>query len=175
MSHNYSSLFKLKVIRYCLSASGGVSRTSKHFSVSQTTIQSWLLLYKSKGKSGLRSSFDCRHYSDTFKEEVIAHKRKHHLSAPATSEHFGVCIRRIWAWEKEYQHGHSKVLADKKARGKPMIQKKSSKLDSEKSQKELIEEIKYLRTEVAYLKKLQALIQEEELASRDRKPKSLKN
>nr|WP_245696429.1 hypothetical protein [Halomonas taeanensis] len=57
-----------------------------------------------------------------------------------------------------------------------MTKKPSSPLpDDERSHKELLEELAYLRAENAYLKKLDALIREQEAATRGKKPRPSKD
>ena len=62
---------------------------------------------------------------------------------------------------------------------KNLCRDKYVKLDksklNEKTKEELIEELQYLQVENAYLKKLQALVQERESREKGKKPKPSKN
>lgn len=51
----------------------------------------------------------------------------------------------------------------------------SPRPDDERSQEELLQELAYLRAENAYLKKLDALIREQEAATRGKKPRPSKD
>lgn len=75
----------------------------------------------------------------------------------------------LYRWLQQYQeHGIEGLKPKLKGRQKHMAKPKSNKIkpnkaDQDKTQKELLEELEYLRTENAFLKKLRALKLEQEV------------
>jgi len=75
----------------------------------------------------------------------------------------------LYRWLQQYQEHSIEGLKPKlKGRQKHMAKPKSNKIkpnkaDQDKTQKELLEELEYLRTENAFLKKLRALKLEQEV------------
>lgn len=164
--------FKLSVIQYYLSGQGGRDYTAKKFNIVPALVRSWLAIYHRHGATGLKSG---RKFAGQFKCEVVEHRQIHQLSYSETARYFGLPFSYVAAWDKIYQHkGKQALLSSKQGPTKMSPKTTVSKPDKEKSQAELLEEVEYLRTEVAYLKKLQALIQEQEqhaLASKQKPSK----
>ena len=82
---------------------------------------------------------------------------------------FGIpAFTSILHWQKLYNTGGVAALMAK-PRGRPKMTKPKPKIDKppkEMTQEELLEEVLNLRAERDYLKKLQALIQEKQLAAK---------
>ena len=79
----------------------------------------------------------------------------------------------ISTWLHHYAQGGVSALQTKVRGRKPKLNKalkSNNKPDDQKNQQELLEELLYLRAELAYLKKLNALIQQEQI--QDKKPES---
>ena len=88
----------------------------------------------------------------------------HIRSQQRTADHYGISRTHLRRWIRAYQEGgigalehpQSKTMTDH--RKNPFI---ADKPDHEKTQAELIEELCYMRAEVAYLKELKALSQKQ--------------
>jgi transposase len=97
--------------------------------------------------------------------------RQHKWSINQTAAHFNIpAISSVSAWEKLYDHG--KIEAPPVHRGRPKTMAKASppseKPLEEMTHQELLAEARYLRTEHAYLKKLDALIQRKQLEEKNK-------
>ena len=101
-----------------------------------------------------------KRYTPEFKKLVVETMRKEKLSYTETAKRFEVGNHsQIQAWERIYLEEGPEGLAverrGRKSTGRPR------KLPKE-TEEDLIAEVQRLRAEVAYLKKLQALVLEDE-------------
>lgn len=100
-------------------------------------------------------------YPGEFKQRVVETMRNEKLGCVETAKRFGVAKQRVCDWERIYlTEGPEALLIDRRGRsgkgtGRPPKFDKQLKED-------LLAENQRLRAEVAYLKKLQALVLEEE-------------
>lgn len=85
-----------------------------------------------------------------------------HLSATETAIKFNLANHNIVLKCEHiyYEEGAQALYKESRGRGKNMSSKPRKKQLSKENEDELIEEVQRLRMENAYLKKLQALIQE---------------
>ena len=110
-----------------------------------------------------RCSFFMSKYTLHFKYQAVLYYL-HIRSQQRTADHYGISRTHLRRWIRAYQEGgtgalehpQSKTMTDH--RKKPFI---ADKPDHEKTQAELIEELCYMRAEVAYLKELKALSQKQ--------------
>ena len=85
-----------------------------------------------------------------------------HTQPTAYADHYGISRTHLRRWIRAYQEGgigaleHPQSKTMTEHRKNPFI---ADKPDHEKTQAELIEELCYMRAEVAYLKELKALSQ----------------
>lgn len=95
---------------------------------------------------------------------------ENHLSLQETAFHFNLGHHDIVnRWERiYYEEGPQALYEERRGRRKNMSSKPREKKLSKKNEENLIEEVQRLRMENAYLKKLQALVQERT------KPKQMK-
>ena len=112
-------------------------------------------------------------YSGEFKQKVVEDLRKHHLSYQEAKRRYGITGNHsIQQWERIYlEEGPEGLYIERRGRAnaasgvrkgrKPNLEKKASE--------DLIAENQRLRVEIAYLKKLNALVIEEERRSKRRK------
>ena len=119
------------------------------------------VIYMSKGKPNKR-------YTAEFKQTVVETMRKEGLSYKETERQFGLSRNRAASWERIYlEEGPEGLQIERRGRsgkgGRPPNQLKPE------VEKDLIAEVQRLRAEVAYLKKLNALVLEEERQSIRRK------
>ena len=98
-------------------------------------------------------------YTGEFKQMVIATMRNEKLSCVETAERFGLRHKRVQDWERIYlTEGTEGLYIDHRGRGSTGRPKKLPK-DVEE---DLLAENQRLKAELAYLKKLQALVLERE-------------
>lgn len=158
----YTSEFKLKVIQDYLSCKyGGYVCIAKKFDIPAiVTIQKWVKKYQKHGTKGLLKNQI--KYDGLFKKNVIEYMHENHLSLYETAIHFNLAGANIVGkWERiYYEEGPHALFEERRGRRKSMSTKPSKNKLSKNIEEDLIEEVQRLRMENAYLKKLQALVQE---------------
>ena len=170
----YDESFKLEVVRQHLSEDIGVKRLANKHALSAGQLRRWIAAYREHGRSGLRTrgaTYDAR-----FKLSVLRRMWAEQWSLGQTAAAFDIrCPGHIGKWERQYHMGGIDALTPR-PRGRPK-QMTNSKLpkpapeqpEDARSREQLLEELKYLRAEVAYLKKLGALVQAKELAAQKKR------
>lgn len=112
-------------------------------------------------------------YSGDFKIEVIETMRREHLSFKEAARQFGVkSDRQVRNWERIYlEEGKEALLVERRGRacGDSRTRNGQKPKLSKQVEEDLIAENQRLRMEIDYLKKLRALVLEEE--RQNRKPK----
>jgi transposase len=106
-----------------------------------------------------------KQYNGEFKQKVVEGMREHGLSTREAAEKYGVDKTQVHRWERIYLEDGAQALYEerrgRKSTGRP------PKLEK-KVEEDLIAENQRLRAEVDYLKKLKALVLEEERRSKRR-------
>ena len=100
-------------------------------------------------------------YTLHFKYQAVLHYLRIR-SQQRTADHYGISRTHLRRWITAYQEGGIGALEHPQSKTMPQHRKNpfiSDKPDQEKTQAELIEELCYMRAEVAYLKELKALSQ----------------
>lgn len=167
----YSYEFKLSVVQYYLQGLGGYRSSSNKFQVDDSAVRKWVGLYRLHGAEALNKQPNAK-YSPVFKRSVIEHMRQHMWSINQTAAYFNIpAISSVSVWEKRYDAG--KIEAPLVHRGRPKAMAKTPPPPAEKpleemTHQELLAEVRYLRTEHAYLKKLDALIQRKQLEEKNK-------
>lgn len=104
------------------------------------------------------------HYSGEFKQKVIADIYNNNLTIRDASLKYGINRSVISGWERIYiRDGYDGLLIERRGRASldsGSLKGKPINLDN-KVYKDIIEEIQHLKMENEYLKKLQALVQQE--------------
>ena len=163
----YLKEFKIKVVNAYLSGEGGAGTIANKYKVARTCVQQWIAQYELNGKF----TEPTRHFSGEFKLKVLNYQQEHHLSDSDTALIFGITNSgTICAWRKKYIIGGTEALFQKQGRRSKMP-KKSLIPNKPREEWTKDEELAYLRMENEYLKKLVALIQEDEQRDRDSKKK----
>ena len=158
----YSDEFKLMVVQYHNKQKLGIESTAKYFNIpSVQTVRKWVKKYEEHGEKGLIKNIKTS-YSGEFKQNVIEYMHDNHLSCQETSHHFNLgCVSVVSKWERiYYEEGPQTLYEEQRGRNKNMSSKPRKKKISKENEEDLIEEVQRLRMENAYLKKLQALVQE---------------
>lgn len=167
----YSKEFKLKVVQTYLSGKRGLKLVSDEFNINRSQVREWVSAYKLNGEAGLTPLNANRRYSAEFKLSVIAYRRQHHLSLPETAKHFNIAsFSTLHVWEQRYNYQGIHALIDRRGDNKMKPQPKNpyviDKPVEQMTSEELMRELQYRRTENAYLKKLDALIQQKKSAQK---------
>ena len=179
MKKTYSPSFKLEVVQFHLQSKVSLHNVARHYGIDHSLVRRWVTRYRYHGIQGLEPATKL-HYSPSFKLHVVKCVTREGLTDRQAEARFNLrSTGLIGKWLVQYHSGQlTKPLSETK-RAAPMA-KKSVDLppadvpERSMSQDELIEELLYLRAENAYLKKLDALIQEEEAAARSKKRKRSK-
>ena len=161
----YSDELKLSVVEYYLLNNAGYRSTSNKFQVEESSVRKWIALYRLHGAHALIKKPNAN-YSLAFKHSVIAHMQAHLLSVRQTAAHFCIpAFTTVAHWAKLDESGRMDVPTKRRGRPKRMSKppQPPEKPLEEMSHQELLAEVRYLRTEHAYLKKLNALIQRKQL------------
>ena len=161
----YTLDFKIEVIAYYRQGQTGLA-TSEKFKVDSNLVQKWVKQYQSGGIDAIKPKSRKAHYSREFKHHVITTMLTQGLSQSEVALTFNISSPALIShWHKVYRlYGMSGLISKRKGRTamtKPFI---TDKPDDEKTLAELKRENEYLRAEVAYLKKLDALLKQKEQA-----------
>lgn len=171
----YSKRFKLKAINAYLSQACSIRQVAISLSVYPRQLRDWLSVYKHQGADALLPRQQHQNYSAAFKVSVLTYKRQHNASFPEVALHFHIpSASTIFVWEQRYNQGGINALTTRL--GRPGMKKPKNPTDpqiankpwAELTPRELLREIEYLQAENAYLKKLDALIQEKKRAQKSK-------
>lgn len=171
LKHSYSD--KLGVIE--LYEQGYGSRSiSKELHISDTVVETWLRIYRSKGLSGFDKQPN-KLFSTEFKELVVRDVLNNCLSFPTVALKYQISQSTAYKWvQLVKQEGFSSL--NNTTRGRPTtVMGRPKKKQPETELEKLEEELRYLRAENAYLKKVRALVQERLLRESGKQPKPSKN
>lgn len=160
----YSYEFKLQVVQeYQSGPLGYLSLAKKHGLPHHSPILNWVSQYRRQGRKGLKPKQSKTVYPFNFKLNVLRFKQETGASYRETADLFGLSNPSVIAnWKRKFLEEGTQGL--KKSIGRPPKMVKKSKKHKKKTSddtterlKELEAENEYLKTEVAYLKKLKAL------------------
>ena len=169
----YTIDIKLQVVKYVVDENHSIGEAVEHFKIPYQSMRMWLKHYEHIGIAGL--SIKNQKYSGDFKISVVKYMYENKLSLVATAVYFSIpdhtIVRR---WKKIYEEkGPLYLLQEQRGRSKnnkmKLTKVKKSKEKTSLSEKELLKKIEYLETENAYLKKLNALIQDKEKSKKKTK------
>lgn len=152
----YTEEFRRKVVQHYLSTHDGVKRTAKIFGVHKATIQLWISTYRKHGEDIAISDKKRRKYAPAVKEAVIHDILNNQLSVRQAAAKFNISRLQLARWLESYKNGGMEALSVMKKR-------KQTNTGAQAKKTEFLtpeDELDYLRAENAYLKKLQALIQQ---------------
>jgi transposase len=162
----YTEQQKLAVAADYCSGTEGLRAVAKRHGVDFSSLRQWAAGYREHGAAGVQTK-PRQIYSAEFKLSVVLRKRADGLSNRQAAALFN--IRRfniIRDWERACDEGGPGALEPysvgrrKKAMKKPLSPADGAQgPDVARSKEELIAELKQLRMENAYLKKLDALVQ----------------
>jgi transposase len=175
----HSESLKLELVQRYLSGSVGHKALASQYGVGRTSLHRWIASYREHGEKGLSKKYS--RYSAQFKLSVLQQMQRQGLSQTQVAALFdlrggpGVVAK----WLHQYHEGGPQALNPKR-RGRPKTMptsKPPKALPPQESDASALEALRkeneYLRAEVAYLKKLEALVQaKRQAAPKERKPSS---
>ena len=161
----YSYEFKLRCVKQVLKNHQTVEDVSKQHGCHHTTLHDWIRFYEKYGKKALLPRKN-KVYSIPFKLKVLKAIDKDSLPFSQACLEFNIPTKSIiMKWQRNYKK-EGIIGLNIKPRGKPKsMQFKRAKKKSNKPltrEEELLLENESLRAELDLLKKLQALIQQEQ-------------
>ncbi|MDB5790406.1 MAG: hypothetical protein JWQ80_430 [Massilia sp.] len=126
-------------------------------------LERWVLAYRLHGRAGLVKKSSP--YSAEYKLSVLQHMWDNQLSMTQTAARFDIRHQAmVGIWERAYRDGGVEALIPR-PRGRPKAMPTPEPApdcprdDDKLSREQLLAEVKQLRMELAYTKKLQALVQ----------------
>ena len=153
----YTEEVKLKIVKEHLKEGYSSYFLAKKYELHKSTVQEWIKQYETFG------FFipPIQHYTTEFKLKVLNYQQENKLSDSQIMIEFRLPHRAlVKSWRKAYlKGGFSKISTPK---GRPLKMPKSVIPDKPKEEWTKDEELAALRAENLYLKKLWALIQQEE-------------
>ena len=161
----YERRFKMKVAREGAAGSVPVKALADAYGLDRSMVHRWIETYRQHGRESF--SGRPRRYTTKFKISVLKRVMRDGLSTRQAMVKFGIgSATAIRTWQDQYDLGGVSALAQ--PRDRPRMKKKPAvpKRPEDMTPKEMAEELEYLRAENAFLKKLDALIQEEQAAER---------
>jgi len=163
----YTKEFKLAVIQDYESFKLGYTALSKKYDVQRSLLRKWIYGYQCHGSDYFKKRRQI--YSAEFKFSILQHIKDNHMSPIRAAAFFGIpAFTSVMQWQRIYNTGGAAAFVAK-PRGRPKMTKSKPNIDKppkEMTPEELLEEVLNLRAERDYLKKLQALIQEKQLAEK---------
>lgn len=158
----YDTKFKHKIVDQCLAGPRGSKSVARQHGLDHGQVDRWVAAYRQHGLAGLAKKYTS--YDVRFKLKVLSHMERESLSLRQAAVLYNIRnpdgIRR---WARAYDEGGIEALMPKsKGRRKQMKPKPPPEPpvgDDVRTLEQLRKENAYLRAEVAYLKKLDALIQ----------------
>ena len=148
---------------------------AKKYNIPNSTLESWIVKYRSGGFDNLSKNLNNNKYTSEFKLSVIQYRQINNTSLRETSEYFNLVNgSMVSRWEKAYKQRGLSGLEDNRGRPRKDMSKadnksKNKKAIEESEREELIrlrEENKYLKMKILFEKKFQALLLEEEAEAR---------
>ncbi|MBQ0051608.1 MAG: transposase [Treponema sp.] len=152
----YSEAFKLKIVNEHIEKKYGAYYLANKYNIPRTTVKEWIMQYDAFG----HFIPPIQHYTTEFKLKVLNYQQENKLSDSQIMIEFRLPHRTlVKSWRKAYlEGGLSKISSPK---GRPLKMPKSVIPDKPREEWTKDEELAALKAENLYLKKLWALIQQE--------------
>ena len=161
----------MQVVQRCLDDNASTRQVAREFCVDRSDVRKWRDAYLANGVAGLSTTHGS--YTGEFKVSVVEYMKSTGASIRQTAALFNIpSPPTVSKWERIYQEQGKEALCLER-RGRPMGMKNSTDKKIRKktveTNEELLAEVERLRMENAYLKKLNALIQEREKSEKKTK------
>lgn len=169
-NRKHKAEFKLQIIKEHLKGIS-VRKLSEKWSISTSLIRKWIDHYNSSGAQGLLPK-SYHHYTMQFKLMVIDSYKNKELSLRDCCLRYNIPTQStIFSWLRKYEQLGLEGLRESK--GRPMGMKKdkpaAKKAEPLTKLEELEKENLYLRAEIDFLKKLDALTQKKQTQQRKKR------
>jgi transposase len=167
----HSERLKHRVVRQYLSGVAGFQTLGHKHGIDKATVRRWVERFRAHGAKGLRKKPGV--YTAEYKLSVLKRMKRDHLSYRQVSALYDIReTTAIARWAREYASGGIDALVPR--RGQSQRMKLPPKppdpgTGEPRALGALRKENEYLRAEVAYLKKLEALAQAKRPAPKKRK------
>jgi len=141
-----------------------VQGSAKAIGMSKSDLQVYVARTRKHGYRCLIKYANNKKYDGRFKVHAVEFMRENHLSTYSAAAHFDLDRSMIRRWERMYLEEGPKALYEERRGRKALNQKQRGRLPKLEKQVEedLIAENQRLRMENEFLKKLNALVQENE-------------
>ncbi|KWY75191.1 transposase [Enterococcus faecium] len=160
----YTFVFKKKVVSDYLNNEGGYKYLAHKYQINRTLVRHWVRIYNYHGWEGLVGGG--KRYTKKFKLDVIEYMETNGLSIQETAKKFNIGSNRTLSkWIEQYEEGGASSLESQK-RGRKISMNSKLNIPKKLKDESLEEEVIRLRAENAYLKKLETLIQEQDLSKK---------
>lgn len=159
----YSIELKLEIVQRYLKGDIGLKALTEEYHVNRGDIQKWKAAYAEHGEAGLCTTHGT--YSGDFKVSVVEYMHTTGASMRQTAAHFNIpSMRTVSCWERiYYEEGKEALYQERRGRANKMgTQRPRKQKNNLKTNEDLLAEVQRLRMENEYLKKLNALVQEQE-------------
>lgn len=160
----YSDELKLEIVERYLKENISAKQLAKEYYIgSEADIKKWIAMYEHHGVRGLCTVNGS--YASNFKVSVVEYMQNTGASIRQTAAYFNIPFPQTVAlWQRIYNtEGKEALCEERRGRANKMNSKKGKKpQDNKKENEDILAELKRLRMENEYLKKLNALIQERE-------------
>ena len=167
----YCTELKLEIMQKFESGKFSLKSLAKEYHVDYSQAREWRDAYFEHGVVGLCTTYET--YTGDFKVTVVEYMHNTGASARQTMAHFNIpSTQLVSKWERiYYEQGKEALYIDNRGRPKKMKNTKNntSKKNNVDTNEDLLAEVQRLRMENAYLKKLNALIQEREKSEKKTK------
>jgi len=156
----YTKAEKIRVALCYLEENKSYSYIAKETGVAKIRIQEWVAFYKQWGAEIFDKSYT--EYSPELKLEVLQYMAETGASQLDAAVKFRITSRGMIAnWKKTFEMQGAEALFPKE-RGRPRMNKKPENKEVLTEIEQLQEKVQRLEMEITYLKKLEALVQEQE-------------
>ena len=164
----YKTEFKLKVVKSFLAGDGGAKLLARRWIVPEEKIRTWVNHYRLHGIDGLLPKRSA--YSAQFKLQVLSHQDREQLSSRQVAAVYDIRNpNQVVVWRRNFDESGVEAFSKGEQRRTNMKSERRSPAPPSTvitdSTQALREENEQLRAEVAYLKKLQALIRSKRSAA----------
>ncbi len=172
----YDQQFKQRLVKAYLRGEAGCKALSARHGIHYALLERWVAAYREHGAAGLRRKYG--DYDARFKMQVLQRMRDEDLPVRQIMALFDIrSPGSIAKWSRLYDEGGIDALAPR-PRGRPRKmtitqpdKPTEDKTSDTRTREDLLKENEYLRAEVAYLKKLDALLQAKKQAAQKKKRK----
>ena len=163
MWRKYSVEFKMEVIEVWKEHKLTMAEIMSKYKISDQTVQRWVEEYDCQGIDGLVTKTTKMNYTGEFKQKVVEDMKENGLNQSETARKYSVGRTQVQQWEHIYlEKGPEALYTENRGRAPKSANSEKDTNLNKSTEADLIAEIRRLRMENDYLKKLNALIQTKE-------------